>query len=442
MRGQRNATSDTKRDGWLSRRNFLKGAGVVTGAMVFGPYLRDFVTPDSSPATKIDTARIGGRYTIGVLVPESNVYPAVGPDLINGLTLGFRQFEDIGGKWTFDLVTEHIGTRSSLAVEKARKLVHENRVDIVVGVLSTHAIQDLRDTFSETRTPLIANTVGEKVVTQAESSPYVFYNSLNYWQSNKATGEWAAQNVGRKAFIASSFYESGYDTIYAFRHGFEGIGGEVVGNYITHMKPDSDELALSIKAIEEAKPDFVYGFYSGNDAVDFVRAYNRSPIGRRIPLLGSAFMVEDDVLSDHGGRAVGIRSGFTWSRDLQTSENTTFTSAYKSWSGRSPGPFAVLGYDSARLIVGGVSAVEGDTSRTVQFLGALANAEFDSPRGRLEMSPHNHGTTSPIYLREVRGSGNDVVAELKPVGGMEDLGMAMVSESGMRSGWIDAYLSV
>ena len=151
-------------------------------------------------------------------------------------------------------------------------------------------------------------------------------------------------------------------------------------------------------------------------------------------------MVEDDVLSNHGGRAAGIRSGFTWSRDLQTSENKAFTSAYEDWSGRSPGAFAVLGYDSARLIVEGMSAVEGDTSRTIQFLGALANAEFDSPRGRLEMSSHNHGTTSPIYLREVRGSGNEVIAELKPVPDTEDLGMTMASE--MRSGWINAYLSV
>ena len=101
--------------------------------------------------------------------------------------------------------------------------------------------KDLRHTLNETRTPLIANTVGERIVTQAESSPYVFYNSLNYWQANKATGEWAAKNVGRKAFIAGSFYESGYDTVYAFRHGFEGTGGEVVGSYITHMKPDSDD---------------------------------------------------------------------------------------------------------------------------------------------------------------------------------------------------------
>ena len=97
MREQQDTTSDTKRDGGLSRRNFLKGAGVVTGAMLVGPYLRDFVTGDSSPAAKIDASRIEGRYTIGVLVPESNVYPAVGPDLINGLTLGFRQFKDIGG---------------------------------------------------------------------------------------------------------------------------------------------------------------------------------------------------------------------------------------------------------------------------------------------------------------------------------------------------------
>ena len=51
MPEQQDTTSDIKRDGGLSRRNFLKGAGVITGALVVGPYLRDLVTADSSPET-------------------------------------------------------------------------------------------------------------------------------------------------------------------------------------------------------------------------------------------------------------------------------------------------------------------------------------------------------------------------------------------------------
>jgi branched-chain amino acid transport system substrate-binding protein len=293
--------------------------------------------------------------------------------------------------------------------------------------------------FDNGKTPLIVNSVGEHIVTQAEHSPFIFHNSLNYWQSNMATGTWASESLGRKAFIASSFNDSGYDSVLAFSRGFEGNGGEIVGIRTTHMIPDDDGMASLFEAIEEANPDFVYGLYTGNQAVEFVRAYSRSELGGRVPLAGSAFMVDESILPSHGGAAGGIVSALTWSGDLQTPENSEFTTAYKTRTGRLPSAFSVLGYDSARLISEGLRAVEGDASRSVQFIGALARAEFDSPRGHVTMNPRTQTTTSPIYLRKVGSSGNQVIARLNQVPETEDLGL---SASGMRSGWKNAYLTI
>src|SRR2546426_10380737 len=83
------------------------------------------------------------------------------------------------------------------------------------------------------RTFLILADAGANIVRETEQSPYVFHNTLGYWQSSLALGEWAVRNIGKKVFVASSFYESGYDALYAFRLGAEIAGRRGRRTYIS-----------------------------------------------------------------------------------------------------------------------------------------------------------------------------------------------------------------
>ena len=91
-----------------------------------------------------------------------------------------------------------------MAIRKARELIERDKVDVVGGVVNSEVAADLRPIFEESRRVLIVTNVGANVVREADRSSHVFYNSLNYWQANRATGQWAADNLGRRAFVGHS----------------------------------------------------------------------------------------------------------------------------------------------------------------------------------------------------------------------------------------------
>lgn len=131
----------------LSRRGFMKGVGLVTTGVVAGPILRDLVPTFQAP-------RIFGlpgtkKYAIkvGAVIPGSSVYPNLGQDQFDGLVLGFRQFGGLNPNVSVELITEAIGNTPRLAREKSLKLVNDDKVDIMVGVVGTHALRDIHEVF-------------------------------------------------------------------------------------------------------------------------------------------------------------------------------------------------------------------------------------------------------------------------------------------------------
>ena len=204
----------------------------------------------------------------------------------------------------------------------------------------------LGDLFEESQKILIVAGAGANVIRPEDRSPVVFHNTLGLWQANWAMGRWAVQNLGHKAFIATSFYESGYSTLNAFRLGVESAGGEVAHTVITHVPPDPGDPAGALDTIRQVGPDFVYAFYSGQPAITFVTRYADSDLAGRIPLAGSAFLVDQDGLDIQGHAAVGIKSAVSWADGLTTTRNKSFRGLFQKRTGRSADTFGVLGYDN------------------------------------------------------------------------------------------------
>lgn len=435
------------RNSGITRRSLLKGAALLAGAAALAPLWQDWgpLGKAISPLTGGSNPLTGGSnpLKVGALIPASSIYPALGEGLMAGMSLYFGQANNQAGGRRIELVSRNIGFGPSRAVEASRKLIQEDEVDFVVGVLNSGVASDLRVVFQESHTPFLINNVGANVIRPAESSPYIFHNSLNYWQASQATGVWAASNLGRRAFMATSFYDSGYDTLYAFRRGFELAGGEVIRTHTGGIPPIEDDPKQLMKAIRQAR------------LISFARSTVASqPSTLSMPTTVSAWRDKSPWQARPFGlmkiscrlraqQPWAIRSGLSWSASLRTPENNAFTEAYVERTGRAPGPFSVLGYDSARLIVDAANAVEGDTANSGRLLGALASARFMSPRGHFKMDPATHSSASPIYLREVRQNGgtayNEVVAQLD---GVSEWNNPVVAElSGMKTGWLNAYMS-
>lgn len=418
----------------LSRRGFLQTMGALTGA-AFLPGL----SPSARKA-QAEPAPLAIPAKIGLLLPVSTRYPQLGANLTTGLRLGLAHATGGVDNGSIPLFVEEVGTTHRGLAATTNRLVAERGVDLIIGVATPSLAATLRPVLTASRTPFIALDAGANLPRASEQFPYMVYNTLGYWQANWAMGQWAASNLGLQAFIASSFYDSGYDALYAFRAGFEAAGGRINGTSITHVPSSSVDLPGLAAAIRQSQPDFVFGLYNGQISVDFLRAYTDTGLAAEIPLVGSAFLVDETTLPDTGATARGVRSTFSWAADLASPAHQTFTAAYHAATGKAPDAFALLGYDTAQLVVAALRA-SGEAGNGSRLAQALQSARWSSPRGLLQMDKTTQSCIPPLYLREARlsssGWQNQLLNQLQAVRA-DAIGLSALRDQ-PRTGWVHAY---
>jgi branched-chain amino acid transport system substrate-binding protein len=416
-----------------SRRGFLTNAAKLAGAALAAPLLSTPLAASSASGKPSALASKGTR-KIGVLLPSSASYSGVATSFLAGMNLYLQG----ANRQDVTLVAPEAGS-PCLACQKAEELFKAERVDLIAGMLTPNVTASIAPFLEASNAVFVAATLGENVPRSAGRSGHIFHHTLSLWQANWALGRWAALNLGRRALIASSFRDSGYDTLYAFQVGFESAGGHVLANEITHRPYDRDGVSSLISRIQKTRPDVVFASYYGQSAIELLAAYAKAGLSDSIPLVGTAYLTDAPVLAAVGRAAMGVRTAFSWAPGLSTHENDSFARAYMSKTGAAPDGFALLGYETATLVV---EALDRSARGGSSLREALSSAGFVGPRGQVSMDSRTHSTVGPLYLRQVRYAGsaidNVVIGELDSIA-EQDPQVAHLASS-EKTGWLNTYL--
>lgn len=408
----------------LSRRSFLRGAALTAGLALAAPLVARASAAQPQPLT------------IGLLVPRSNLYPALGASLLLGAR---RYLADAGGQIAgrpVRLQTAPLGIGAEAAVSAIDAALAAG-ADAVAGVVSPEFAAQLDPVLQHHGTLFFALDAGANLPRLHQQSARIVSSSLGVWQSAYALGAWAAAHVGRRAAMALSFYESGYDAPYAFQLGFEHAGGQVVASAVTHApgRPADGPAALW-RRLADAEPDLVYAAHVGEQALDLVRGYRASGLAGQLPLLGSAFLVDERLLPLQGSAAEGIRSALAY-------DGTPRLTAGPAVAADGPHPiegFALLGYEAAGMIAAALEAAGGNGRDAARMRAGLLGAPLASPRGQLGLDPEEASMVAPIHLRVVSGQAQRSAAVL-PAVSLRDQALAGL-RSTPRTGWLYSYLCI
>lgn len=403
--------SEQKSTNRMTRRDFLKTMGAVAGAAAAGPVLSACAPPAGAPAVQPVASQ---PLKIGVLLPYSDIYAVLGESITEAMQMYFEEIGNEAGGREVELITEDSEMTTDIGLQKSRKLVEQDQVDLVAGLVSSGVANAVRDYYHDNKKVLIIANAGSTAITRAKQSPYIFRTSFSNWQPNWPLGGWAYENVAKKVFVSAPDYAAGHDMVSAFLNNFQAHGGELIGEPQFTPFPSMGDPAPFITEIQNADPPMVFCFYSGGAAVTFVQAYGEFGLTGNIPLVAAGFTVEEDVLPAQGEAALGAHSGLHWALLLDNPENKAFTEAYKERTDKAANVFAMQGYDTARVIAEAINALEGDTSDTDKLIEAIAAVKFKSPRGEFKFDPETHNVINPIYVREVQkveGELHNVVVE-------------------------------
>ncbi len=376
----------------VTRRELLKLSGAAATAYAAGPLL------------SACGGAAAGPVKAGVLLPYSGIYAVLGESITEAMKMYLDEIGNEAGGRKIELITEDTEMTPDVAQQKARKLIEQDEVDLVAGIVSTGVLYGTRDYFDASKKLLICANAGGNKISRDMKTPYIWRASFTNWQPNWPLGSWAYENVAQKVFMSAPDYGAGHNMVDAFANSFQAAGGEILGTQFTPF-PAMGDPAPFITEIQGADPPMVFCFYSGGAAVTFVQAYGEFGLSGNIPLVCAGFTVEEDVLPAQGEAALGAQSGLHWALLLDNAVNKKFTAGYKERAGKDANVFAVQGYDTGRVVAELLNAVQGDTSDVNKMIDVMPGISFDSPRGPFQLDAKSQNPTQHIYVRRVEDVG-------------------------------------
>ena len=352
----------------------------------------------------ISTAMSGAAFAedikVGVLLPYSGVFAALAQDIDDAFVLGLETFGAEAGV-SFDLVREDTEVKPPVGLAKTKKLILQDEVDVLMGVVSSGVLGAIRDTVDGAGVPLIVANAGNDEATGEACSPYITRISFSNQQVNRPMGKWMVDQGVKKVFTIAPDYAAGRQMIDAFTTAFTAAGGEVVGQEWPPFQKTQDFGPFLANA-KASGADAVYVFFAGGEAISFVKQYDSFGMKADLPLYGSGFLTSSLYVNAQGPAAEGVITALHYVPTLDNPENVALVEAFKAKTGRIPSEYAVHGYDSARALVEAVKA--GATDRAT-LAAALPKVSFTGPRGELRIDPATNNIVQPIHVYEtVAGS--------------------------------------
>jgi branched-chain amino acid transport system substrate-binding protein len=396
-----------------TRRTFLRaaviGGGAVAG-MATGPWV-------------LRARAQGGPVKVGVVLPYSGVYAELGNSITQAMELVFaRENWTVAGR-KIEMIREDDEMAVPVGVRKTEKLIDSDKVDILTGPVHSGILMAMRDKVHNSKTILLVSNAGADAISRARCSKWIFRTSFSNWQPCQPMGDWVATKVSKEVFQIAPNYQAGKDMMEAFRETFHPVGGRIVGE--DYPKLGETDYAPYLTKIKQSGAKAVFAFFSGTDAVNFVKQYDEFGLKAGIKLTGPGFLTEPDVLPAQGKTALGTITGHFYTPQLDNPVNQRFVKEFREkFKGKTPDGFACQGYDTAEVIVRALKAVNGNTQDKDKLVSAIAETEFDSPRGRFRFDPKTHNVIQPfIYIREVRELGGSLAnVPIDKVAGVRDPG--------------------
>jgi branched-chain amino acid transport system substrate-binding protein len=305
-----------------------------------------------------------------------------------------------------------------VAVNATRKLVEQDKVDIMVGPLSGGegiAVKDYSKT--QPQVTFINGGSGAQATTLVNPSP-------NFFRFNTEGGQWmvglgkAAIDKGyKKVMVIAEDYAFPYSQVQGFMAEYCRLGGKVPEKAWVPLggKDYSSVIARIPKDV-----DALLVVLGGADAVNFLTQYENA--GGDKPMLGGSITVSQDVLNYKGKRRdslVGTLSAGPYADSFDGADWKAFVADYQKnfpvSKGGFPSPslFAYVYYVNMKAALDGLAAVNGDLSgNQAKYREALSKMVLKTPTGDVKLDANRQAIGTTFVTEVVKDSKGDLTTKV------------------------------
>ncbi len=352
------------------------------------------VAPTSAPSAK-------GPIKIGIIAPTTGNFAANGQTMINGWKLWWdKNGYTVAGR-EVQMFYEDDAANADTTLTKARLLVEQRQVQIVVGPLSAATGLALAGYAKTTPNILyLYPIVSADDLTQRTPLPNVL--RIAGWTSSQTThpfGEWAYKQGYRKVVTVGQDFAFGAETIAGFVRTFSEAGGQVALQ-IWHPIGAPD-FAPYIAQIQAQNPDVVFIEESGGDAVKFIKAWSDFGLKGKIALLSNQTTLDQSALGTMGPEAEGLISVGHYAEGRDDPTTQAFVADYDKAYQKLPSYYAADMYTAARIVSESLAKVNGNVEDLANFTKVLLASDLsNTPMGPEKMDSYGNPIEN-VYLRQV-----------------------------------------
>ena len=268
------------------------------------------MTP-SSP-TRADELRIG------FLAPTTGIFAQVGKDMVDGFQMYLDEVKGDFAGAPVKLIVEDTQGKPDTAVNKARKLILQDKVQMFVGGLLASTGYALAPVSTSEKTLYISpiSAADDLTQRQLDKYPYFIRRGFSSSQPSHPFGQWACEQSYKKIVAIGADYAFGYEVVGGFQKSFEDCGGKIIqkiwppigtkdfGPYLPTMKQDADA---------------IFTLMVGPMSLQFPKQL--AATGNKLPVLGGGTSYDEFSLPFMGDEVIGHVSALKYSAAITKPTN-------------------------------------------------------------------------------------------------------------------------
>jgi branched-chain amino acid transport system substrate-binding protein len=335
---------------------------------------------------------------IGYLAPLTGGLAQTGIDMRDGFLLYLDQHGNKLGGMDVKLIIEDEQGKGDVAVTKAKKLVLQDKVHILIGGVLASTGYALAPVSTELKTMYIPSIPAADDLTQRrlKEFPYLIRTSWSSSQPNHPLGQWACDQGYKKIVTIAADYAFGYETVGGFQKAFEDCGGKIIQKIWPPLgAKDFGPFIPTIKGDADA----VFSLMVGPMPAQFIKQMRGA--GFKKPIIGGGTSYDEFVLPFMGDEAIGDVSSLHYSAALQTPENEAFVKAYRAKFGKVPSYYSENNYTTGMWLDEALKKAGGKWPGPEELIKIMVGIKLDkTPRGPVSFDDMRNPVQN-IYIKKV-----------------------------------------
>lgn len=352
--------------------------------------------------------------TIGSITTLEGPFATGGQDAYRAMEMAFEEVDYSIGDKRIEWIRESSDAQADVALARARKLIEQDDVDIIVGPLSGAEGIALRDYSRTLEGKTIVNgSSGAADTTLRDPSPnfFRFNTEGTQWMAGLGTHVYEELEVEHVALVAAD-YAFPYAQVFGFMVEYCEAGGAVTKLWAPLGTTDFSSIIARIPDDAGA----VVLIQGGTDALAFLSQYAEA--GGDLPIVGGSITADQTLLSARGPHQRLMEGMIAAGPIADLNDDEMWIEWVDAYRERFPDGFdspsihAFNYYTNTKAVLLALEEVDGDLSDNQEaFQEALANLEFKNPMGANVRLDENRQAISDIFLTRIVDDGGTLRTE-------------------------------